>query len=66
MTIKLTGTLSAPLEDGAYFQLTIKVGLIKLLEKTLDLCEEEDIKCPIPAGPVVLTDTWTLQNVPPV
>lgn len=31
---------SSTTQDGAYADVTVKVGLIKLLQKEVDLCEE--------------------------
>ena len=60
MTISLNGTLSKQLDDGAYVDVTVKLGLITLFRKTLNLCEEAENSCPIAAGPVVLTDNWDM------
>ncbi|MFD0073671.1 ML domain-containing protein [Streptomyces sp. NPDC127166] len=38
LTIK--GTVQTAIEDGAYYDLTVKLGLIKLLTKRVDLFEE--------------------------
>ncbi|KAF2167398.1 hypothetical protein M409DRAFT_22209 [Zasmidium cellare ATCC 36951] len=59
-TITHTGTLSADLEEGATVDLTIKLGLIKLLATTIDLCDNEYLKleCPVAKGEV----SWTTES----
>ena len=65
MTVSLSGTLSDELQGGAYVDLTVKLGLVKLLHKTLDLCQEAENSCPIAPGPVVFTETGNLGAVTP-
>ncbi|KAF6010940.1 hypothetical protein HII13_003053 [Brettanomyces bruxellensis] len=53
LTIIASGTLSAPVEEGAYVDVDVDYGLIKLIHATYDLCEElpnVDMKCPIKKG----------------
>ena len=39
-TLTLKGTVLEAIEDGAYFDVTVKLGLIKLMQKRFDLFEE--------------------------
>ena len=52
--VSASGNLTKVVEDGAYADVTVKLGLIKLLEKHLDLCEEarnaKEKNCPYEAG----------------
>ncbi len=53
LTIIASGTLSATVEEGAYVDVDVDYGLIKLIHATYDLCEElpnVDMKCPIKKG----------------
>ncbi|KAG1057750.1 hypothetical protein G6F43_000430 [Rhizopus delemar] len=57
VNITIVGTLLETVEDGAYADVTVKLGLVKLLRKTFDICEElekhkdeVDIQCPIEKG----------------
>ncbi|KAJ3737145.1 ML domain-containing protein [Lentinula guzmanii] len=40
LTVKVTGTANEVIEEGATADVTVKLGLIKLLSKTFDVCEE--------------------------
>ncbi|MEU1225416.1 ML domain-containing protein [Streptomyces sp. NPDC005828] len=74
MVIK--GTVQTAIEDGAYFDLTVKLGLIKLLHKQFDLFEElrngsssegwsatpDPAGGPIKPGPVELTYVMQLSR----
>jgi hypothetical protein len=57
-TIEATGKLEEQIQDGAYVDAVIKVGLVTLLRKQYDLCdtiakkEGNEIRCPIPAGDI--------------
>jgi hypothetical protein len=57
LTIEATGTLDEPVVPGATAEVTVKLGVVKLLHKTFDLCEELDkkkdeveLQCPIEEG----------------
>ena len=60
MTVTLTGTVTEPIQDGAYVQMTVNLGLVRLLYRILDLGQETGASFPIPAGPVVLEATYDL------
>jgi hypothetical protein len=63
LVIKASGTVSEPIEDGAYVVLQVKYGLIRLISTRADLCEQVknvDLECPIDAGHLTLTKTVEL------
>lgn len=55
--------------EGAYVQVWVKYGLIKLISETLDLCEhvkEVDLECPIKEGRLILQKSVDIPSqVPP-
>ncbi|MEU1534948.1 ML domain-containing protein [Streptomyces fagopyri] len=72
----IKGHVQNAIEDGAYYDLTVKLGLIKLLHKQVDLFEEirsgvlsvspDPAGGPIKPGDVELTHTVKLpKEVPP-
>ena len=70
LTIWATGTTSADIGAGAYVNVEIKYGYIRLLQKRLDICENAgqlNLTCPIKEGKFVLMKQVTLPGViPPV
>ncbi|KAG6007752.1 hypothetical protein E4U21_005591 [Claviceps maximensis] len=69
LVIKANGTVKKTIEKGAYVNLTVKYGLIRLLTTKADLCEqmgEVDLKCPVEPGERVITKTVDLpKEIPP-
>ena len=69
MVIKASGTVKKTIEEGAYIKVTVKYGLIRLLSRTLDLCEqmgEVDLECPVQPGERVIAKTVELpKEIPP-
>ncbi|KAG5992913.1 hypothetical protein E4U52_002444 [Claviceps spartinae] len=69
LIIKATGAVKRPIENGAYIDLTVKYGLIRLLTTRADLCDkigEVDLKCPLNPGNMQITKTVELPNeIPP-
>jgi hypothetical protein len=74
----INATALEPIEDGAFLQVTVKLGLIKLLTKQYDLlaelrgegdlkltCDTSDGKSPIPKGDTTLTLTMDLSKETP-
>ncbi|MDH6130710.1 hypothetical protein P3T37_000077 [Kitasatospora sp. MAA4] len=70
VTLRINAVAVEAIEDGAYFDLVIKLGLVKLLQRRYDLfeelrgggvdalklsCDTSDGKGPIPKGRTVLT-----------
>lgn len=57
LTFVAKGILSQDIEDGAYVEVDVRYGFIKLLHQTFDLCEEitkVDMECPITKGEQVI------------
>ncbi|MFJ7248127.1 ML domain-containing protein [Kitasatospora sp. NPDC098652] len=69
-TLRIDGTVQREIQEGAYFDLTIKIGLVKILHRRFDLfeelrgggsealrlsCDTSDGKGPVPVGGTVLT-----------
>ncbi|KAJ8084100.1 hypothetical protein PM082_002867 [Marasmius tenuissimus] len=55
LSVKVNGVAKEQVEDGATADVVVKLGLIKLLSKKFNLCEEArkanaSIQCPIEAG----------------
>ncbi|KAF8832417.1 hypothetical protein HHX47_DHR1001974 [Lentinula edodes] len=71
LTVKVTGTASEVIEEGATADVTVKLGLIKLLSKTFDVCEEArnanaSVQCPVEKGQYVVEQTVDLpKEIPP-
>jgi hypothetical protein len=58
LTIEAKGTVSETIVEGAYVQLQVKYGLIRLINTKADLCEQVknvDMECPIEKGLLVIT-----------
>ncbi|KAG2188417.1 hypothetical protein INT44_001170 [Umbelopsis vinacea] len=65
LDIEFKGWLSERVENGSYIDLTVKFGVVKLLQKRLDLCDqakEIDTQCPIAAGEFTFTKSVDLPN----
>lgn len=65
-------TVASKIYEGAYARVTVKLGLIKLLSKQFDLCEEKEIwkgtglQCPLEAGHYRVTKSVNLpKEIPP-
>ncbi|KAG6034930.1 hypothetical protein E4U41_006294 [Claviceps citrina] len=69
LVIKAHGSVKKTIEEGAYIDLTVKYGLIKLLSTKADLCEqmgEVNLKCPVQPGERVITKSVDLpKEIPP-
>lgn len=69
LTISATGLIKEDIIPGAYVEVEVKYGLIRLLRQTLDLCEQTekvDLACPIKEGEVSLERVVELpQAIPP-
>ena len=70
LVIKASGTLKKDIEAGAYVTVEVKYGYIKLIQKTIDLCEnagQVDLECPVKSGEMILTKEIDLPKaIPPV
>ncbi|KAF4572840.1 Phosphatidylglycerol/phosphatidylinositol transfer protein [Pleurotus pulmonarius] len=65
MTVKVKATAIERVEEGAYADVIVKLGLIKLLHKQFDLCEEArnadtDVQCPVEPGDYEVEQTVEL------
>ncbi|KLT39230.1 vacuole protein [Cutaneotrichosporon oleaginosum] len=55
LEVKVKASAIEKIEEGAYADVTVKLGLIKLLQKQFDLCEEArnanaSVQCPVEKG----------------
>ncbi|KIL70751.1 hypothetical protein M378DRAFT_155688 [Amanita muscaria Koide BX008] len=65
LTVTAKGTVSETIKEGAYADVTVKLGLIKLLHKQFDVCEEArnanvSITCPVEPGTYTIDQTVAL------
>ncbi|KAJ7293673.1 ML domain-containing protein [Mycena rebaudengoi] len=65
LTVTVKAVVTEVIEEGAYADVTVKLGRIKLLQKTFDLCEEgrkanADVSCPVEEGPLTVVQTVAL------
>ncbi|KAI1768801.1 phosphatidylinositol/phosphatidylglycerol transfer protein [Hypoxylon sp. FL1150] len=69
LVIRATGTVFEPITDGAYVNLVVKYGLIRLISTQADLCEQignVDLECPIEKGVLSITKAVEIpKEVPP-
>jgi len=65
LTITVTGTAVEIIEEGAYADVLVKLGLVKLLKKRFDVCEEArnnnvSVQCPVDKGTYTVVHTVPL------
>ncbi|KAF8622885.1 hypothetical protein AX15_006650 [Amanita polypyramis BW_CC] len=65
LTIKAKGVVTEVINEGAYADVTVKLGLVKLLHKQFDVCEEArkanvSVTCPVQPGPYTVEQTVML------
>lgn len=69
LTITATGFLYNDISEGAYVDVVVNYGYIKLISQTYDLCEQlpnVDMQCPVNKGNYVLTKQVEIPSeVPP-
>ncbi|KAF3062479.1 Phosphatidylglycerol/phosphatidylinositol transfer protein [Daldinia childiae] len=69
LVIRATGTVFERIEKGAYVDIVVKYGLIRLLATRADLCEQignVDLECPIEKGVLSITKSVDIpKEVPP-
>jgi len=71
LTVTVSATATERIEKGATADVTVKIGLVKLLTKTLDICDEAekanaDIQCPVEEGHHTVVQTVALpKEIPP-
>ncbi|KAF9532006.1 ML domain-containing protein [Crepidotus variabilis] len=65
LTVTVNGEAVEQIEDGAYADVVVKLGLIKLLTKRFDVCEEArnanaTVQCPVNKGEYTVVQTVAL------
>lgn len=69
LTVEAIGHLFTEVEEGAYVDVDVRYGYIKLISQTYDLCSEVgevDLECPLKAGEYKLSKTVEIPDqVPP-
>ncbi|PAV22666.1 Phosphatidylglycerol phosphatidylinositol transfer [Pyrrhoderma noxium] len=65
MTVKVKAYAQELIEEGAYADVLVKIGVVKLLEKRFDLCDEAEkagteVQCPVEEGEYVVEQTVAL------
>ncbi|KAK0520828.1 hypothetical protein OC835_007082 [Tilletia horrida] len=71
MTVRASGTVKERIEEGAYAMVDVKLGLIRLLHRQVDICEEArannaDVQCPVDPKDYDITQTVQLPSqIPP-
>lgn len=70
LTIEAVGVVKQEIVNGAYAEVKVLLGRIRLLHKIFDLCElvgDVDLKCPIQKGETTVKKTVELPaEIPPV
>lgn len=68
LVIKAKGEVKQTITKGAYVQITVKYGLIRLISMKADLCDQitnVDLECPLEAGTMEITKSVDLPSVIP-
>ncbi|KAJ1018040.1 hypothetical protein NDA16_004909 [Ustilago loliicola] len=71
LTVRAKGTIKDEVSDGTFADVVVKLGLIRLLARRFDVCEEArannaDLQCPLSAGDYELEHTVALpREIPP-
>jgi hypothetical protein len=69
LTIEASGIVKEAIEEGAYVNLSVKYGYIRLISTTADLCKEMknvELECPIEKGRISITKNVDLpKEIPP-
>ncbi|PWN49531.1 hypothetical protein IE53DRAFT_306603, partial [Violaceomyces palustris] len=71
LTVIAKGVVSEEISDGSVADVVVKLGLIKLLTKSFDVCEEArvnkaEIQCPVSPGEYQIQQTVALpREIPP-
>ncbi|KAJ7492531.1 ML domain-containing protein [Mycena latifolia] len=65
LTVTVKVLVTETIEEGAVADVVVKLGLIKLLQKTFDVCEEArnanvTVSCPVEPGPYTVVQTVAL------
>ncbi|KAI5825736.1 MD-2-related lipid-recognition [Schizophyllum commune Tattone D] len=71
LTMTVKAEVQETIQEGAYADVAVKVGLIKLLQKRFDICEEArnanaTVQCPVEKGEHTVVQTVQLpREIPP-
>lgn len=69
LTIEASGTLKKQVDEGAFVEVDVRYGYIRLVNEKFDLCEQiehVDMECPLEKGPQTIKKVVELPNeVPP-
>ncbi|WOO77365.1 Phosphatidylglycerol/phosphatidylinositol transfer protein [Vanrija pseudolonga] len=70
LTVSFRTTVSEVLDEGAYADVAVNIGLVKVLRKQYDLCEEArnlntSIQCPAQQGEYYVEHTFDLAKTIP-
>ncbi|CAO1629793.1 unnamed protein product [Sympodiomycopsis kandeliae] len=71
LTVTAKGIVKGAIEEGAWADVTVKIGLIKLLSRRFDICEEAQknnvsVQCPVQPGEYEITQVVELpREIPP-
>ncbi|GLB36229.1 putative phosphatidylglycerol phosphatidylinositol transfer protein [Lyophyllum shimeji] len=65
LTVTVKGTATEVIEEGAYADVEVKLGLVKLLRKRFDVCEEArnanaSVQCPVKPDSYTVVQTVAL------
>ncbi|KAJ7110120.1 MD-2-related lipid-recognition domain-containing protein [Mycena epipterygia] len=65
LTVTVNAVVTETIEEGASADVVVKLGLIKLLQKKFDVCEEArnknaTVSCPVEPGPYTVVQTVAL------
>lgn len=69
LTIHAEGIVKETIQEGAYIDIDVRYGYIRLLKQSFDLCEQTsnvDLECPIQEGKITLQTSVELpEEIPP-
>ncbi|KAF8078541.1 ML domain-containing protein [Lyophyllum atratum] len=65
LTVKVKGKATELIEEGAYADVIVKLGLVKLLQKRFDVCDEArnanaSVQCPVEPASYIVEQTVAL------
>jgi len=70
VTVEASGTVFIPILEGAFVDITVKLGVVKLLTKRVDICEQArnggELDCPLPEGEYHVKETFEIPGVAPL
>ena len=69
LAIEAKGNFTEEVEEGAYINLSVKYGLIRLINQKTDLCEQMknvDEECPLSGEKTIKKEVDLPKEIPPV